>query len=104
MSKLYKRTHLLVSRSYYHGGDGLENLGLRFFRSQDEYEQEAAKHGWEDDKPSFKSGWCVKPVEIEVLVGQKDLVRFRQGQPLTAAQVFFTASDATKVHQIGGWQ
>jgi hypothetical protein len=103
MSKLYKQATLLVSRSYYHGGDGLENQGLRFFRSMEEYETEAEYHGWKDGK-SFKSSWCTKPVEMEALVGQKDLARFEQGNPLSMDKVFFMSTLATKVHQVGGWQ
>lgn len=103
MSKLYKRATLLVSRSYYYGGDGLENQGLRFFRSMEEYETEAQKHDWNNGK-SFKSSWCVKPVEMDVLVGQKDLVRFQQGQPLKMDQVFVASILASRVHQLGGWQ
>ncbi len=103
MSKLYKRATLLVSRSYYHGGDGLENQGLRFFRSMEEYETEAEKHGWNNGK-SFKSSWCVKPVEMDVLIGQKDLARFQQGHPLKMDQVFFSSTLAGRVHQLGGWQ
>jgi len=103
MSKLYKRATLLVSRSYYHGGDGLENQGLRFFRSMEEYESEAQKHGWYDGK-SFRSSWCVKPAEMDVLIGQKDLVRFQQGHSLKMDQVFVASTLTSKVHQLGGWQ
>lgn len=103
MSKLYKRATLLVSRSYYHGGDGLENQGLRFFRTMEEYETEAEKHGWNNGK-SFMSSWCVNPVEMDVLVGQKELALFQQGHPLTMDQVFFASTLASKVHQLGGWQ
>lgn len=103
MSKLYKRATLLVSRSYYHGGDGLENQGLRFFRSQEEYDREAEKYDWNKGK-SFKTSWCTKPVEMEALVSQKDLARFEQGHPLTMDKVFFVSTLATKVHQVGGWQ
>lgn len=103
MSKLYKPATLLVSRSYHQGGDGLENQGLRFFHSMKEYETEAEKHGWNNGK-SFKSSWCTKPVEMEALVGQKDLARFQQGGHLRMDKVFFVSTLATKVHQVGGWQ
>ena len=103
MSKLYKRVKLLVSRGYYHGGDGLENLGLRIFRSMEEYETEASKNGWRNGK-SFKCSWCVEPVEIEGWVEPKDFAKFESGQPLNADKVLFAASLATKIHRLGGWQ
>lgn len=103
MSKLYKQAVLLVSRSYYHGGDGLENQGLRFFRSMEEYRQESEKHGWDQGR-SFGSSWCSEPVEMSALVGQKDLARFEQGQPLFMNRVFFASNLASRVHVLGGWQ
>ena len=104
MSKLYKSATLLVSRAYYHGGEGLENEGLRFFRSRQEYDAEAKRYGWNEGK-SFKSSWCTPPVEIEALVGQKDLARFKEGnRPLTVDKVFFAAGLISKVNRIGGWQ
>jgi len=103
MSTLYKRAKIFVSRSYYHGGDGLEDQGLRFFRSQEEYDQQAEKHGWGKGK-SFHSSWCMKPVEMEVLVSQRNLARFQQGHPLTMDKVFFASTLAAQVHQLGGWQ
>lgn len=103
MSKLYKQTKMLVSRHYYHGGDGLEDLGLRFFHSMEEYEAEAMKHGWKEGG-SFKTAWCTEPEELEVLVSQKDLARFKDGQSLSAEKVFFASTLATTVHQVGGWR
>lgn len=103
MSKLYKKVKLLVSRGYYHGGDGLENLGLRIFRSMEEYEAEASKNGWKNGK-SFKSSWYVKPVEIEGWVEPRDFTKFESGQTLNANKVLFAASLATQIHQLGGWQ
>ena len=103
MSKLYKHATLLVSRSYYHGGDGLENQGLRFFHSMEEYETEAKKYGWNNGK-SFRSSWCVKPVEMGVLIAPKNLIQFQQGNSLRMDQVFIASNLASKVHQLGGWQ
>mgnify|MGYP000987350246 CR=1 FL=1 len=103
MSKLYKKVKILISRVYYHGGDGLENLGLRIFRSMEEYETEASKNGWGDGK-SFQSSWCVKPVEIEVWVEPKDFAKFENGQTLNIDKVLFKISLATMIHQLGGWQ
>ncbi|MDQ5957435.1 MAG: hypothetical protein QG614_410 [Patescibacteria group bacterium] len=103
MSKLYKKVKLLVSRGYCHGGDGLENLGLWFFHSMEEYEAEANKNGWKNGK-SFKSSWYVTPVEVEAWVRPTDFVKFKCGEPLNADKVLFATPLATKIHQLGWWQ
>ena len=100
MSKLYKKVKLLVSRGFYHGGEGLEDLGLRIFHSMEEYEVEAGKNGSNNDK-SFKSSWYVKPVEIEGWIKQKDFTKFNSGQTLDANKVLFPGSFATQIHKIG---
>lgn len=101
MSKLLKQVTLLVSRTHYHGGDGLEDLGLRFFRSQEDYDKEAEEKGWFKDDKSFRSSWCVKPVEMKAMVDPRHHRAFLDGKPLSAAKVFFAAGDVTKVHRIG---
>ena len=102
MSRLEKVT-LLVSRRYHHGGDGLENEGLRYFRSMEEYQQEATKHGWNKGQ-SFKSSWCTKPEEIEAMVEHEALTQFKNGQPLAMDKVFFASTEVSTVHHLGGWQ
>jgi hypothetical protein len=104
MSTLYKQTTLLTSRRYYHGGSGLEDNGLRFFRSMDEYTALAKEHGWQDGV-SFKSGWCTKPVPVLALVKGRRLAKFmNEGRELLMNDVFIMSSLATQVHQIGAWQ
>lgn len=101
MSTLLEETTLLVSRLLYHGGDGLQDMGLRFFRSHEEYKQEAETKGWHEEG-SFKSSWCREPVEMKVWVNPEDLVQFKDGnKPLTAAQVFIACDRVTDMHTIG---
>ena len=105
MAKLYKKVKLFISRAYYHGGSGLENCGLRFYRSMDEYKTEAEKEGWFKDESSYKSSWCTKPHEVEVLVSSKAYGKFTDGvAKLSMSDVFIPTSAATQIHRIGGWQ
>jgi len=103
MSRLYKRTTLFVSRRYYHGGDGLEDLGLVFYRTKEEYAHQAAQENWFDGSPSYKSGWCIQPREITVLVNGRQLKRLESGEIkrlLDKDVAFPTASlsELAKVH------
>ena len=101
MSVLYTKASLLAARIQHHGGSGLEDGGLRFFRSQEEFDKLAKEHGWREGK-SRHSSWCTEPVMTEVLVRPKVLKRFLNGgQAPTVNQVFVAASKATDVHKIG---
>ncbi len=91
MSKLYKKVTLFVSRTYYHGGDGLEVGSLIFFKSMEEYEALSKKNNWERGS-SFKHNWCVKPIQIIALVNPKDYRTFLEGCRLSQEKVFFPAN------------
>lgn len=103
MSELYTLTLLFVARSYHHGGHGLEDQGLRFFRSREEYEREAKEKNGNRGR-SFKTSWCTEPAIVQALVRPEDLERFMAGHPLTADQVFFRGTQISAIHRIGGWQ
>jgi hypothetical protein len=105
MSKLCKKQKLLVSRSYDHGGNGLERGPLVFFRSIEEYNQLAKQHGWEDrTKKSVKTSWCVRPIEIEVLMNPRDSFKFFvEKKPLPQDKVFFPGNTIDQVYQLGDW-
>lgn len=99
MSKLYKQVEILVSRAFYHGGSGLEDEGLRFFRCHTEYRAEARKHGW-DSGNSFKTSWCVRPILLKALVEGRKWKQFLAGQALDQNDVAFFAPEAERVAQI----
>jgi hypothetical protein len=103
MSKLYEKVTLLVSRSFSHGGDGLEKGGLVFFHSINEYNAMSMKHGWESGGKSYHQSWCVRPVEMEALVCQTDFTHFCDGGNLTQDKVFFSGNKVPEVNSIGGW-
>ena len=100
MSKLYRPKKIFVSRAYYHGGGGLEDLGLRFFRSQEEYDQTAKEKGWFDDSPSFKSSWCVKPREVEVMIESRHAKAFEAGKPLDEKKVAIPVTSLAEVNTV----
>jgi len=104
MSKLYKKVNVLTSRAYYHGGSGLEDCGLRFFRSEKDYEEKSSEHGWQKGV-SLKSSWCTPPVLVEAWISPKDWKRFMAGElELTPEKVLFAGSLVTAVHKIGDLQ
>ncbi len=79
MAKLFKQVNLWISRAYYHGGSGLEYMGFRIFSTKEEYYKQAKENAWLDGN-SFKSSWCVIPVEIPCWVPQKKFWKIKEGK------------------------
>lgn len=96
MAKLFKKVEVLVSRRFYHGGDGLEDHDLRFFRSKEEYDELAERHSW-NEGPSFKAIFCHPPVLLKVWVEARKWGPFLSGDPLVPANVKIDISDISKV-------
>ncbi len=104
MAKLYKKVQLLVSKHYYHGGDGVEIGPHCFFRSLDEYEMLAHRHDWESGGSTLKTSWCVRPKQIEAHVDPKVYAKFLNSGELRLAQVLFSADKLAEIREIGCYQ
>ena len=97
MANLFTKVEIWVSRKMYHGGDGLEDLGLYIFRSYDEFKTRTVPDAPADDESSSKMSYYKDPVRLSALVKGKKWRKFLNGNPLALADVKIDILDACKL-------
>jgi|AntRauTorckE6833_2_1112554.scaffolds.fasta_scaffold92301_1 hypothetical protein len=98
MARGFKQTVLFISRAYYHGGDGLEDLGLRIFYSMEEYQRQATEEGW-DQRESHKSSWSVRPREISCRIPSNKFWKIAE-QALSIEDIFIPLEEAATINKL----
>lgn len=99
MARSFKKNVLFISRAYYHGGEGLEDLGLRIFYSMEDYQKQAEEGGWNDDSPSYKSSWCMRPIKISCWIPTSKRWKLDQ-QKLEIGDITITLAEAAELSRL----
>lgn len=104
MARICKFVTVFVSRSMYHGGDGLEIGGLVIFRSMEEFKTMEQQRGWDKMEGVKGDSWCSDPEEFKAALTATNAKRWADGKAVDNKYFMFAATDIDKLYRLGGWR